>query len=138
VADIPANTTSQARFEGIGSIVGSFTGTLDSEGDVDFIAIRLERSVNYDFFAHLDGAGAQDPVISIYAPWSEDPIASNDDALGSFDSFLSFSPMGTNTYYIAIRSAGSELAEYNLSFSSQSATEKGLTSGGRRLHRRRE
>jgi hypothetical protein len=97
--DQPGDNTTQARFSG-DAVEGEITA-----GDVDWFRMRVEQgqrySVTLDGIADADG-NAVDPVLSIYDAQGNQ-LAANDDANGTFNSALRFSPAESGEVFVEAR-----------------------------------
>ena len=58
MVDLPNNNTTTAEFEGGAHVLATFSGELESFGDKDWIRLRLQPSVTYQFFGSVESAGA--------------------------------------------------------------------------------
>lgn len=91
----------------------TFTGSLDSRLDEDWVRIELEAGLRYEIsLAGVGVDGAADTILRIYDAAGEQ-VAVNDDVdreAGNLDSRLRYSPESSGVYYI---SAGSYAANPN-------------------------
>src|SRR5215469_9562501 len=114
VRDIPANTSTTAKI----AVGGSYSGSFETPGDSDWIAIKLVAGVTYTFNLGPGAANANvpfDTTLGIYDA-SGTLLAFNDDVgftaifnpgIGGISnpfnqySFIEFTPTKTGTYYVA-------------------------------------
>lgn len=95
-SDIPASPSTPASI----SIGGTYTGTLETRGDRDWVKIDLTSGVEYKI--NLDGHGSlalRDPYLRIYDS-SGNLVTENDDSAGTFNSEVQFTAGDTGSYYI--------------------------------------
>ncbi|MGP3697302.1 M10 family metallopeptidase C-terminal domain-containing protein [Rhodobacter sp. NSM] len=107
--DAPASTGTSYRM----SVGDSFTGTLSSAGDRDFVGIQLVAGQTYTI--DLAGSGANpvyDTYLRLYSS-NGTLLQSNDDGGEGFNSRLTFTASSSGTYYI---SAGSFSDSYTGSY----------------------
>ncbi len=103
-ADIPADDTTTAGVE-VGS---SYSGTIETARDVDWIKVTLEAGRRYEF--SLEGAddpgttqgAAGDPFMSIFDADGR-RLASDDDSGGGLNSRILFDATKSGTYYVEAR-----------------------------------
>lgn len=96
MVDIPNNSTTTAKV----SVGGSLTGTIDTGGDHDWIAVQLVAGQKYTIT--LEGTGSnplEDPFVYIRDA-SGTELAKNDDGNGTRNSRVVFTPETSGTYYI--------------------------------------
>ncbi len=99
-ADVSADTATRGRINAGQRVAGA----LDPAGDVDWYRINLQAGRVYHFTA--DGAGAAalaDPVLLVMGAQGGDPIGGNDDAGGSLNSALDFTPTQSGVHYLGVR-----------------------------------
>ncbi|MEM9319952.1 MAG: M10 family metallopeptidase C-terminal domain-containing protein, partial [Pseudomonadota bacterium] len=106
----------------------TFTGTLSSQGDRDWIAISLTAGDSYEF--SLDGAGGggslSDPILRLYDA-NGSQVAVNDDGGPGLNSLLQFTANSTGTYFLA---AGAYADNYTGSYQLTSVLDDGITPQG--------
>lgn len=95
------------------NVGGSLIGSLESNGDFDWIAVNLTAGQRYSITVDGHGGSAlYDPLLYLWAPGttSQQPnnpglVGLNDDrASGNTNSTLTFTATTTGTYYIDVRS----------------------------------
>ncbi|HEY0845728.1 MAG TPA: pre-peptidase C-terminal domain-containing protein [Noviherbaspirillum sp.] len=128
------------------SVGGARTGSIESNGDQDWIAAYLTAGHTYRFnLRGNDGSGGTlaDPVIDSIrnASGTTQPSTYDDDSGTGFDAQVDFTPTATGYYYLVARSAGSigtgtytlDLTEsYVDDFPSTTATTGSVTVGSTR------
>ena len=94
----------------------SFSGTLSSPGDRDWVAIDLEAGEQYDFSLNGDGnAPLADSYLRLFDS-SGTLVAQDDDGGPGFNSALGFTASGTGTYFLSAGAYGDQYAgTYTLS-----------------------
>ena len=95
MTDIPANATTTASI----TIGGTYTGSLETNGDHDWIAVTLVAGQKYTFT--LDGVGSnalEDPYL--YLRNSSGTLLAENDDYGTRDSRIVFTATQTGTYYL--------------------------------------
>lgn len=112
-SDAPASTATPYSI----AVGDSFTGSVGSAGDQDWVAVDLVAGETYaiDLLGAISGVGTlSDPYLRLYDS-AGNLIAENDDGGVSFESFLSFVASYTGTYYISAGAYGSNTGSYELS-----------------------
>ncbi len=130
MADILGTTATSAIFEGEPLTGASFSGDLESINDRDWIRISLTAGVTYNFYAHLQGPGSSGDSILSLMNSSGVQVATNDDrSAATLNSFLSFTPTSTGTFFVEVRSFGStgSPGEYGINVTAVNATNKELS-----------
>ncbi|MFT7286670.1 MAG: subtilisin family serine protease, partial [Halieaceae bacterium] len=91
---IPGDTTTQATL-----VLGEVTqGAIDSREDRDWFRVDLEAGENYAF--SLNGVTLSDPWLGLFDPAGVF-ITSNNDAGGTSNSALSFTPTASGTFFLS-------------------------------------
>jgi len=118
--DLPADTTTPVTL----SIAGSYTGSLETPGDQDWIRVELVAGQFYRI--SLEGAGASpmsDPFLSLFDA-DGTLIASNDDGGDGFNALLGFTPTVSGTYYLGVGSAAdTDTGSYEISLETATLVE---------------
>jgi len=84
----------------------SFSGTLQTVGDDDWVAVQLEAGTSYEINLFGAGAGALfDPYLRLYDA-NGVQVAFNDDGGSGYNCRITYSPTTTETYFISARSYG--------------------------------
>ena len=78
-------------------------GTVDSTGDIDLYSVTLTAGVTYGF--SLDGSTLVDPYLEIQDSTGS-TVASADDGGSGLNSYLTYTPSSSGTYYLAARESG--------------------------------
>lgn len=104
-----AEIAASAETSGRASVGQSVTGQLETAGDADWYAITLRGGQSYRFSLRgAEGDGALgDPLLRIVNA-SGGELAINDDAGGSLNSRLDFTPPADGVYYLEARAFSSE------------------------------
>ena len=133
VATIPGITISEGSMDAPGDtsttdtiISGdTFEGTLSSASDRDFVAIELTAGVQYTF--DLQAAGTNSGTLSdgflVLRDANGNFIAQDDDSGTANDTHITYTPSTTGTFYIDIRTFGSDGDTYALTTSPEERTE---------------
>ena len=117
MADIPGNATTTATLEtNLRGGIGTFSGQLETFEDHDWIRVSLTAGVTYDFSAALQILGAPDGDSQLRLhDASGAVVAENDDNGVSLNSYLSFQPTVSGTYYLDVFShAGGQRGAYSV------------------------
>lgn len=85
------------------SVGDTFSGTLSSAGDRDWVAVTLTSGSTYE--VSLDGVTLSDPYLRVYDS-SGNLVYYNDDGGAGLNSFLAFTADYTGTFYIAAGAYG--------------------------------
>jgi hypothetical protein len=104
VPEIPSAPASVSTTN-VMSVGDSFSGTIDSLGDADWVAISLSAGTAYEIRILADGAGTgtlSDSYLRVYSETGSQ-IAENDDGGANRDSRLVFTPTSDGTYYLSAR-----------------------------------
>jgi serralysin len=80
------------------SVGDTFSGTLGSAGDRDWVAVTLTAGSTYE--VALDGVSLSDPYLRVYDS-SGTLVYYNDDGGAGYDSLLAFTASYTGTFYLA-------------------------------------
>ncbi|WP_395647210.1 PPC domain-containing protein [Terricaulis sp.] len=114
-SDPAGDASTQARL----SVGQSVSGAFDAANDTDWYRVRVEQGQRYHFT--LDGGEGVDPVIVLYGRDSAQ-LAFNDDAGGTLNSALDYTPAQTGEIFIEARSFDSEATgQYTLNVSASAA-----------------
>ncbi len=103
-ADIPADDTTTAEVD-VGS---SYSGTLEADGDVDWIKVTLKAGERYKFdLEGIDDPGTAqgalfDPLMYILDSKGK-RLAYNDDIVGGQDSRIYLTAPESGTYYVVVK-----------------------------------
>ncbi|MEI7815979.1 MAG: S8 family serine peptidase [Desulfuromonadales bacterium] len=81
----------------------SQTGAVDFNGDVDRYSVYLTAGNTYAF--SLDGTTLLDPYVEVQDSVGTN-VASDDDSGGGLNSYVTYTPTTSGTYYLAAREAG--------------------------------
>ena len=81
----------------------SLTGTVDFNGDIDRYSVYLTAGNTYAF--SLNGTTLLDPYVEVQDSAGTN-VASDDDSGGGLNSFVTYTPTTSGTYYLAAREAG--------------------------------
>ena len=108
MVDVPANTSTTEAFETdlVGNI-GSYSGRLETVGDHDWLRITLEAGFNYRFFLSLQEIGLPTGASTLAirdATGVEVAFVAGGGA--GLNSFLTFPPGATGTFYVDIGENG--------------------------------
>lgn len=125
IAQGPVTTASFETGPGAFQARGSYSGQLETEGDIDWVAVRLEAGLTYSFFSETQGPLTNDGILWIYNAAGTE-LAFNDDFGIGGNSFVSYTPPTTGIYYVAIRAYDALPADYSLFFSTLPYTTTGL------------
>lgn len=101
----------------------TFSGTVESGGDRDWVAITLTAGEIYDIdlFGSPSGRGTLgDPVMAVYDS-SGTYLDGNDDGGNGTESHLTFTAGYTGTYYVMGRGYSTETGTYEITVASQNA-----------------
>ncbi len=104
-ADIPGNATTTAEVE----VERSFSGTLETDGDVDWIKVTLEAGRRYEFSLEgVDDPGttqgaARDPLMRLLDADGKRLAFNDDGRKGLLDSKIWFKAPESGTYYVEAR-----------------------------------
>ena len=104
-ADIPGNATTTAEVE----VGRSFSGTLETDGDVDWIKVTLEAGRRYEFsLKGVDDPGttqgaARDPLMRLLDADGKRLAFNDDSRKGLLDSKIWFKAPESGTYYVEAR-----------------------------------
>ncbi len=79
------------------------SGAVGFNGDIDRYSVSLMAGVKYGF--SLDGISLSDPYLEVQDSAGSN-VASDDDSGSGLNSFLTFSPTTTGTYYLTVRESG--------------------------------
>ena len=123
MTDIPANTSTQAVFEGTPELLATFSGELETLGDSDWVAVALQAGTTYQLFASVAAAAYSggDALMTLHNA-SGGVIASDDNGSGSWNAFITFTPLVTATFFIEVTSAlGGYPGNYSLAVASVAA-----------------
>jgi Ca2+-binding RTX toxin-like protein len=128
VTDDYEASTSTAGTVAIG---GSATGNIEASGDQDWFRVQLTANGNYTFNLNRNTLG--DPLLYLYDS-NGSVVASNDDANGTLNSQITYTPTNSGTYYLGAAGLGSSIGTYTLSASGGTTplpdfTTSGLTLG---------
>ena len=93
----------------------TFSGTLSSGGDEDWIAISLTAGEQYEFA--LDGVTLSDPLVRLYDSGGNQ-VAANDDGGAGLNSLLVHTAGSSGTYYIVADAFSTQSGSYTLNVSS--------------------
>lgn len=97
------------------SVGDTFSGTLSSAGDRDWVAVSLTAGSTYE--VALNGVSLSDPYLRVYDSYGN-LLYSNDDGGPGLNSFLAFTASNSGTYYIAAGAYGDGYAgTYNMTIS---------------------
>ncbi|MGH6736017.1 MAG: calcium-binding protein [Methyloceanibacter sp.] len=121
MVDIPANTTTTAWFDGAPGGWGSFSGSLETPGDKDWIKVYLDQTKTYQFWLHFQEAGADpttgDSFLRIYDANGNFVVGNDDRSQSSLNSFIEFQPSSAGTYYIEVAASGDNKAgQYSVAY----------------------
>ncbi len=107
--EIPGNATTTAVLDtNLGGGTGTFSGQLETFGDHDWIRVSLTAGVDYSFSLALQILGAPDGDSQLRLhDASGAMVAENDDNSASLNSFLSFTPTVSGTYFLDVFSHAS-------------------------------
>jgi Ca2+-binding RTX toxin-like protein len=103
MTDIPANTTTKAVLEG-NSLLGTYSGQLETPGDHDWIRVDLLAGHTYEFylcFLNTGSASVGDATINL-RNGAMNFVTTNDDGGVGLNSFLSLNVALTETWFINI------------------------------------
>jgi Ca2+-binding RTX toxin-like protein len=109
MVDVPNNTTTTAVLETTtDNFVGTYSGRLETVGDHDWIRVSLEAGTAYEFFLSFQGTGSTsgDSVLTLRNSTGAILDVNNDAAPGDQNSFLTYTPPATGTYYIDVGEFG--------------------------------
>lgn len=125
--DAAAGTNTQYRI----NVGDTFSGTIDSSSDEDWIAVTLTAGSYYEI--SLTGTSANplsDPFLTILDA-SGFFVASNDDGGAGRNSFLGFTASTSGTYYLEADAYSSQTGTYELTIVAENGptTPPGLTVG---------
>ncbi len=108
------------------SVGDVFSGSLETVGDDDWIAVTLTAGSSYDI--DLFGVGTSelsDPYLRLYNS-SGTLVAQNDDGGQGYDSRLVFTPTTTGTYYVSARAyADGGMGDYQVTVAPHSSAPVG-------------
>ncbi|MEZ5994252.1 MAG: PPC domain-containing protein [Hyphomonadaceae bacterium] len=114
--DQPGDASTQARLD------GTAEGEISPAGDVDWFRLHVERGQRYNFaLVGLEDENGQalDPMLGIYDA-NGNQLAFNDDAEGSLNSALRFSPAQTGDVFVEARAFSDEATgRYRLGVASE-------------------
>lgn len=124
----PAASAQQADQPGDASTQATLTGSVDAEispsGDTDWYRLQVEQGRRYSLaLVGLEGADGNtlDPMLAIYDAQGNQ-LAFNDDAEGSLNSALRYSPQTSGVVYVEARAFSAEATgAYRLGVSSDVA-----------------
>jgi Ca2+-binding RTX toxin-like protein len=104
MTDIAGNATTTAVLEtNLGGSTGTLSGQLETFEDHDWIRVSLTAGVDYSFSLALQIVGAPDGDSQLRLhDASGAMVAENDDNSASLNSFLSFNPTVSGTYYLDV------------------------------------
>jgi serralysin len=108
MTDIAADTSTTAHI----SVGDTYTGTIETGGDHDWIAIDLVAGQKYTFTLNGSGANAlEDPYLYLLDS-SGTVVVENDDGNGSRDSRIVFTATTSGTYYLDAAAWGDATHSY--------------------------
>ncbi|MBF0627296.1 MAG: DVUA0089 family protein [Magnetococcales bacterium] len=108
-----AATTGEVLVNGSGTV-----GRIEQAADRDRFAVRLTAGTAYQFRATAASVdGLDDPYLSLLSS-SGSVLASNNDAGGSLNSRISYTPTESGTYYLQVRDDANGTGAYTVSASS--------------------
>lgn len=130
MVDLPNNSTTTAEFEGGPHLLATFSGELESFGDKDWIKLRLQPSITYQFFGSVGsaGAGAGDSDMTLFNASGAIIVTNNDDPAGGSNSYFTYTPNFFETVFVEIGSFGGAAGNYAIAVTS-GATRSRLTPG---------
>jgi Ca2+-binding RTX toxin-like protein len=116
MADVQGNVTTNAVLETITSAgTGTYSGQIETQGDHDWIRVTLNQGTNYNIFlAGQELGGGEGNSELTLRDANGVAIDSNDNTSASNNSFLSFAPTVTGTYYLDVSDHVSERGAYSL------------------------
>ncbi len=112
--DYAGDTSTAGRL----AVGGSERGVIETPSDSDWFAIRLVAGDTYRLT--VEGAGGNRALADPFATLHDESgavLARNDDADGTRDSAIPFTPAETGTYYLAASGYGDETGSYRVSAS---------------------
>jgi len=139
MADVPNNATTTAAFESHsagGFTAGAYSGTLEFNGDHDWVKVTLTAGTTYRFWSHLQRTGIASGDSTLALRNSAGVVVTSDDDSGAgLNSTFAFTPMATGTFYVDIGAFSDESrGDYGLFYSSWTATDVFGTSAGETLN----
>jgi serralysin len=117
MVDIPGNNTSTATFEGSPGVIATFSGELEAFGDTDWIRVTLFAGGTYQFFGSAESAGVNGGNSRMLLRDASGAIIDDNDNHGigvTQNSYLTYSPAATGTYFIEIKGADNLPGSYGV------------------------
>ena len=110
MVDVAGNKTTKAVLETEGH-TGTYSGRIETIGDHDWIRVTLVQGITYNIFVSLQEVGSPegDSELNLRDATGAVVVGGNDDDDGAgLNSFLSYIPPATGTYYIEVFEHGDD------------------------------
>jgi Ca2+-binding RTX toxin-like protein len=117
MTDIPANTFSKAAMEGASGFfveVGSFSGTLEKQGDHDWIRVELSPSTYQFYLAVIDRGSAINGASILYLRDASGTLVATGTPGTGANAVLSYTPADFGTYFVEVYTPGGPVSDYSL------------------------
>lgn len=128
MTDIPGDIDSTAVFDTTpGFNLGTFSGSLEEFGDVDFVKVDLTAGQSITFYGVVNSFGPNgDGLIALYDATGS-KLDEDDDSGVGLNSLLKFTVVETGTYFVSVKTFSGFAADYTLAYALSDATDKLLT-----------
>lgn len=121
-AALPDTITANVSTTGVLPLNGNVSGTIESTGDTgDWYRMNLQAGHSYAIRLQGSETGegtlANPTILGVYNNRGTRVATGNDNAFGSNNAEVSFTPTTSGTYYVAADGAGTSVGSYTLSLS---------------------